>query len=46
MKDTLKLTKEEKAEHDTLVKGGYHSIPNLEEEKKKMSLAAQNTLKN
>jgi predicted DNA binding CopG/RHH family protein len=38
------LTNEEQVEHDTLVKGGYHSIPNLEEEKKRMALVAKNTL--
>ena len=35
---------EDKIEHDVLVKGGYHSVLNLEEEKKKMSEVAKNTL--
>jgi len=43
-KSTYNLNRDDQAEHDALVKGGYHSVLNLEEEKKKMSVVAKNTL--
>jgi predicted DNA binding CopG/RHH family protein len=38
------LTKEEQVEHDALVRGGYVSVSNVEDEKKRFATAAKYTL--
>ncbi len=44
MKDKFKLTKEEQEIEDAIERGEYTSIPNFEEEKKRIEAIARNTL--
>ena len=44
IKPILKLTPEEQAVHKAVVQGGYKSVPNLKEEKKRFVAIAKNTL--
>ena len=44
MKHNFKLTKEEQEIHDSIERGGWKSVPNLEDEKKRFQEIARNTI--